>query len=223
MAVIQLPSLPSAATAASGDLMHLRQGTTDKKMTTDVLKTFMIAGNGAGSGLDADLLDGQHGSFYRNASNLNAGTVPSARLPTASEGGTGGAELATQAEVLAGIITDKIVTPATLAGLGATFSQTSGFQKLPGGLIIQWGRLSTSGDLLGGNVVNTFTLPIAFPTAFMTGWPTLFSGTQGSNTDLQFCFPRGLTAFSTTSITVGYDEREGVVQDVFRGFVVLGH
>lgn len=39
------------------------------------------AGNdGSGSGLDADLLDGQHGSFYRDASNLNAGIVPIARL-----------------------------------------------------------------------------------------------------------------------------------------------
>lgn len=30
--------------------------------------------------LNADLLDGQHGSYYRDASNLNAGTVPTARI-----------------------------------------------------------------------------------------------------------------------------------------------
>lgn len=36
--------------------------------------------DGSGSGMDADLLDGQQGAFYRNASNLNAGTVPTARL-----------------------------------------------------------------------------------------------------------------------------------------------
>lgn len=35
---------------------------------------------GSGSGLDADLLDGQHGSYYRNAGNLNAGTISSDRL-----------------------------------------------------------------------------------------------------------------------------------------------
>ncbi|WP_157032982.1 pyocin knob domain-containing protein [Halomonas sp. S2151] len=35
---------------------------------------------GDGSGLDADTLNGNNGSFYRNASNLNAGTVPVARL-----------------------------------------------------------------------------------------------------------------------------------------------
>ena len=32
---------------------------------------------------NADLLDGQHGSYYQNATNLNAGTVANARLPTA--------------------------------------------------------------------------------------------------------------------------------------------
>ncbi|MDX5370596.1 MAG: hypothetical protein LPL29_14595 [Alphaproteobacteria bacterium] len=49
--------------------------------------TLIHTGNdGAGSGLDADLLDGQHGSYYRNASNLNAGTVPNARLPSNAHG-----------------------------------------------------------------------------------------------------------------------------------------
>ena len=32
--------------------------------------------DGSGSGLDADKLDGQEGSFYRDASNINAGTFP---------------------------------------------------------------------------------------------------------------------------------------------------
>ena len=36
--------------------------------------------DGTGSALDADLLDGEHGSYYQNADNLNAGTVPNARL-----------------------------------------------------------------------------------------------------------------------------------------------
>ncbi|MBB4103582.1 hypothetical protein [Allorhizobium borbori] len=33
-----------------------------------------------GTGVPADLLDGQHGTYYRNAGNLNAGTVPADRL-----------------------------------------------------------------------------------------------------------------------------------------------
>jgi len=36
--------------------------------------------DGSESGLDADLLDGQHGSFYQDASNLNTGIVPVDRL-----------------------------------------------------------------------------------------------------------------------------------------------
>ena len=44
-------------------------------------RTVWHAGNdGSGSGLDSDLLDGQQGSYYRNAGNLNAGTVATARL-----------------------------------------------------------------------------------------------------------------------------------------------
>lgn len=46
----------------------------------DVLAKLKTVG-GAGSGVDADLLDGQDSAFYRSASNLNAGTVPDARLP----------------------------------------------------------------------------------------------------------------------------------------------
>lgn len=43
--------------------------------------TVWHSGNdGAGSGLDADLLDGQQGAFFQNASNLNAGTLPAGRL-----------------------------------------------------------------------------------------------------------------------------------------------
>jgi len=43
-------------------------------------KAWHAGNDGAGSGLDADLLDGQSGSFYQNAGNLNAGIVPTARL-----------------------------------------------------------------------------------------------------------------------------------------------
>jgi hypothetical protein len=48
------------------------------------------AGNdGVSSGLDADLLDGQQGSYYTNAANLT-GTVPAASIPNASATSVGG-------------------------------------------------------------------------------------------------------------------------------------
>ncbi len=46
----------------------------------DVL-TKLLTVDGSGSGLDADLLDGQSSAYYQSASNLNAGTVPDARFP----------------------------------------------------------------------------------------------------------------------------------------------
>lgn len=42
---------------------------------------FTNLNDGSGSGMDADLLDGQDGTFYRSATNINTGTLDVARLP----------------------------------------------------------------------------------------------------------------------------------------------
>lgn len=47
----------------------------------DVLAKLLTV-DGAGSGLDADLLDGQSSAYYLNASNINAGTLDDARIPS---------------------------------------------------------------------------------------------------------------------------------------------
>jgi|GEM_PF-4782702 len=60
----------------SGSLLH--NGSTVWTSATD----------GSGSGLDADLLDGQDSAYYRSASNINAGTLADARLPTSLAGKT---------------------------------------------------------------------------------------------------------------------------------------
>jgi hypothetical protein len=49
-------------------------------LTAAQLVTIINTADGTGTGLDSDLLDGQHGSFYTNASNLSAGTIPDARI-----------------------------------------------------------------------------------------------------------------------------------------------
>jgi hypothetical protein len=68
-------------------------------------------------------------------------------------------EIATQAEVDAGTDTTRAITPSSLGAI--TNSQvTNGYQKLPGGTIIQWG---TFAGLSSGN--NTVNFPLAFPTA----------------------------------------------------------
>lgn len=62
-------------TAGAGDV---------EELTPANLLTFIVTVDGAGSGLDADLLDGQSGSYYQSASNLNAGTIPDARVGSSS-------------------------------------------------------------------------------------------------------------------------------------------
>ena len=59
----------------SNNLEYVRGGTS--------FKIWNEHNDGSGSGLDADLLDGQEGSYYTNASNLSSGTIPDARFPSA--------------------------------------------------------------------------------------------------------------------------------------------
>ena len=86
--------------------------------------------DGAESGLDADQLDGQHGSYYRDAGNLNAGTVEAARLPIASK-----------AEAEAGTDNAKLITALRMA---EAIAARSGFPRLTAGDAI---RSRTDGPL----------------------------------------------------------------------------
>ena len=80
--------LGALATKSSVDIADGGTGASDAATarTNFGLGTAATANSGAGNGLDADLLDGQQGSFYRNASNLNAGTIPEARFAANSNG-----------------------------------------------------------------------------------------------------------------------------------------
>ncbi|MHC4638777.1 MAG: hypothetical protein ACYTBV_14950 [Planctomycetota bacterium] len=69
--------------------------------------------DGSGSGLDADLLDGQQGSYYRNATNLNTGTIAEARLPQNTIDGT---EIQDNSLTAADIATDGVGAAEIAAG-----------------------------------------------------------------------------------------------------------
>lgn len=60
---------------------HLRLNTNGGDLYKDNNIVWHEANDGASSGLDADLLDGQQGSYYQNADNINAGTISNDRLP----------------------------------------------------------------------------------------------------------------------------------------------
>lgn len=119
--------------------------------------------SGSGSGLDADLLDGEDGSYYRDASNLNAGTVSDSLIEDATTSRRGVLEVADDGESETLVRDDRIMTPLRLARAFQQGNQdlsNPGFQKLPGGLIVQWGETGVTGEN-----PQEFSYPIAFPTA----------------------------------------------------------
>jgi len=66
---------------------------------------------------------------------------------------------ATVAEALAGTRNDVALTPASLGPFKSTFGQTD-WVRLPGGLMLQWGRFTA---IANGSTAVTF--PLAFPPA----------------------------------------------------------
>lgn len=134
---------------------------------TYILARDVFVANITASTGDASTLNGQNGAFYQNADNLNAGTVPPARIPLATETLKGGGEVATQAEQDAGTLDDKISTPKKIrAGFASSFA-TTGYIAFPswlGGFIFQWGNNSVLAD---SDLVISW--PLAYPNIVFNG------------------------------------------------------
>jgi hypothetical protein len=79
----------------------------------------------------------------------------------------------------------------------------SGYQKLPGGLILQWGTIAVT-CVANTNVAYSWTYPIAFPTATLAGFATAGNQLQGNPViSCEGFYPTVLTGFarSTDAIT----------------------
>lgn len=92
----------------------------------------------------------------------------------------GTVELATDAETITGTDTDRALTASNITGLftgtGRKGNSANGYQVLPGGLILQWGKVT----LGAGDTSTSVTFPKAFSTAVFTATATgIYSG--GSN------------------------------------------
>lgn len=120
---------------------------------------------------------------------------------------------ASNAEAQALSSVSKIISPATLAQAFKGSNQslaTTGYQKLPGGLILQWGS-STSAIAANGN--RSVTFPIAFPTALFA---VVLGGRTIADTSINGL---GYRAESTTGmvLTAGGYQVEGF------GWLALGN
>lgn len=117
-------------------------------------------------------------------------------LKQSTESVLGVARIATQAETSAGSIDSAIVTPKKFvdAFKGSAVSLSlNGYQKLPSGLIIQWGVASTTSN---GSV--TVTLPITFPNAILSAYATDSANSTSSTV------PIGVNRSSWTTSTVQF-------------------
>jgi hypothetical protein len=243
------------------------------------IKTAASYDIGVGNGLDADLLDGQHGAYYRAWGNLTGVPVtftPSAHQHSAADitsgllqvarGGTGAGsftagnylvgndagafssktpaqvlenigaaakihsheinavnglqdaldqvattaiagkiELADAAEAQALLDAVRALTPATLKAALQGPNQSlgmSGYQKLPGGLILQWGVSGTLTASVGASVI----FPVTFPNAFFLGLSSVMDGGHTANyrVNTNNGSPTGMSIISTyTSALAG--------------------
>jgi hypothetical protein len=125
----------------------------------------------------------------------------------ATTSATGVVELATDAEAMAGTDTTRAVTPSNLAS--AKSYATSGYQKLPGGLIMQWGRSANLGDLVAGPQTVSLTFPLAFPTAVLNVIPA-FATNSGVYPTATVVWDFGSS--STTTCALDYAEYTGASQ-----------
>lgn len=124
----------------------------------------------------------------------------------------GQVQLATSAEAQA--LTDalKAITPSTLAAAlqgGNQSLNVNGYQKLPGGLIIQWGRAGTT-----TSGTETVTLPITFPTAYLNAYAT----DEGISSTSAHRVNNSLGTTSSINVTKG----AGANSDAFN-YIAIGY
>ena len=98
---------------------------------------------------DAEVIAGTDASRVITPATLSKRTSTSSR--------TGLIKLATLAEVAVGKDNSKAVTPMALLSAFQKSHEDSGYQRLPNGLIVQWGK---------GKVANDGTTKLLFPVAF---------------------------------------------------------
>ena len=178
---VTIADLTNAPTISDADLFLIRQGTTEKNVTGAVVKSLASSAVAGATETVAGIVElATSAETITGTDNSRAVHPAGLASLTATETRSGLIELATAAEAQA--LTDAVraLSPAGLASAfgGANKSFTaSGYQKLPSGLIIQWGLYNESNAYMP-EAAKTITLPIAFPTAALGGSATARNSAQ---------------------------------------------
>lgn len=156
----------------------------------------LVAGDIAGAG---------HWLEMNFDSALDKWVLQNPAVTQASDTRAGTIELATNAEAQALVDTIRAITPSTLAqalkGANQSLAGT-GYQKLPGGLIIQWGITNLGSNLAGvggASVIGGVTFPIAFPAGPLSASVAGFvPNSTGGEAVENFLSVQGLSATTLT-------------------------
>lgn len=123
--------------------------------------------------------------------------ITASLAPDASETAKGILELATVAEAQALTDDARAITPLKLKNAFQGGNQslgTNGYQKIPGGLILQWGSWSSGAGLAG----QAITFPVAFPNAVLFVAPVVVT-TSGANMQSDSAIGHAAIVSPTTS------------------------
>ena len=171
---------------STGALQNITTITMSGQLTNTVATgtpPFVISSTTLVTNLNADLLDGQHGAFYRNASNLNAGTVPVERLPIATTTSLGVVQVGTGLSITSsGVLSNAgILSVSGVAPISVTAGQSP---------VISISQASATSDgYLSSADWSTFNAKLS-SVATRAGDPFVGNGTSAS--------PLGMTQASAT-------------------------
>lgn len=163
---VTIADLPNAATISDADLFLLRQGTQEKNVTGAVVKALASAAVAGATDTVAGIVElATNDEAQTGTDNSRAVTPAAMAAVTATETRAGLLEIATDAEArtfTANKAIDGAKLNSSLKGANQSLSD-NGYQKFPGGLIIQWGYSPAS----------TPTIDIVFPIPFPSSVTTI--------------------------------------------------
>lgn len=131
------------------------------------------------------------------------GDLSTNRTISIADSGVTTAKIADDAVTAAKIADGEVVLPGDFTGSNQSLS-ASGYQKLPGGLILQWGTVESTED-----TAQSFTFPLAFPNACFIAVGSFVT----DNT-----YPVRISATTATTFTV--DRADAVSDNNIRYFAI---
>ncbi|MEX4004919.1 hypothetical protein AB4Y38_39375 [Paraburkholderia sp. EG285A] len=194
-------SLQQPGTAASPDFLATdgltikltTAATADEQFTAYLFSTFSVADavKKSGDAMGGPLALYAGSTVSTPAAGDNSQNVTNSawfKSEAASEANIGTAKVATQAQTTAGTDDATIVTPKKLrAGFSISLG-ASGYIAFPtwlGGLILQWGLVSTT----AANTGVAWTFPLAFPTAVLNVWSQILNSPGQTYTSTVYLSP----------------------------------